>query len=663
MNQKKPSLFGTYLYILIVLSVVFMTVTLLFDVRIFLVELVVLAGVLAYVLIGTVRLQKNIHYFLQKMGSTLTSAQREALTEFPLSACVTDDSFHIIWYNQLFAEHVVDGRDAFRMDTNEILGSLDIEMLCSPQGMDISYHDKQYTVYAARYDEDGQDLYVFYFIENTYYKEIAREFKESRPAVALITVDNYEELLENSKESEKAQILGEIDRILEQFIGQTNGFMQRLSRSKFIAVMEDRHMRKFLEQRFSMLDDVRKIVVDGRMPATLSIGVGLDAKDLHEAELSARQALDMALGRGGDQAAVKTANGFDFYGGVSKGVERRTRVKSRIVATALSELIFEADNVLLMGHRFGDLDSLGAAVGLSKCISNMGKECHIIVDREKSLAKPLYNKLYDNGYEKVFVSPEHASYHVRPKTLLIIVDTHIKYILEYPELYEMCGTIVVIDHHRKMVGHIDNAVIFYHEPYASSACEMVTELIQYMNVKQPITRLEAEALLSGIMLDTKNFVMKTGVRTFEAAAYLKRMAADTVTVRQLFASSMDAYQRRTRLVSSAEVYRRCAIVSTPMQGEDMKVIASQVADELLGISGVDASFVIYEFDGSLSISARSMGFINVQIIMEHLGGGGHHTMAACAMKECSIESARQLLLETIDSYYDQHMQNEETNGS
>ena len=663
MNNNKPFLFGKYLYLLIAVSAIFLIMTCFFSLQIFLIELVLFLVVLSYVLIGTIRLQRNIQYFLKKMGSTLTSAQREALTDFPMAACVVDDSFKVIWYNQLFSEKVVGDRDMFCVPVEQVVGTLDMEKLCSPQGVDIAYEGHQFTVYAAHYSEDGKDLYVFYFIDNTYYKRMLQEYRETRPAVALIVVDNYEELLENCKESEKAQIVGEIDRALENFIGQTTGFMQRLSRSRFMAVMEDRHMQHFLQTRFSILDDVRKIVVDGRMAATLSIGVGMDAKDLHEAELSARQALDMALGRGGDQAAVKTANGFDFYGGVSKGVERRTRVKSRIVATALTELIHEADNVLLMGHRFGDLDSLGSAVGLCKCISQMGKDCNIVVDQEKSLAKPLYNKLYDNGYEKIFVSPEHASYYVKPQTLLIIVDTHVKHILEYQELYEMCKSVVVIDHHRKMVGHIDNAVIFYHEPYASSACEMVTELIQYMDVKQPVGRLEAEALLSGIMLDTKNFVMKTGVRTFEAAAYLKRMGADTVTVRQMFASTMDAYQRRTRLVSSAEIYRRCAIVSTPMQGNDMKVVASQVADELLSISDVDASFVIYEFDGELSISARSMGLINVQIIMEKLGGGGHHTMAACSMKECSIESARQLLLETIDGYYDQHMQKDDSSGS
>jgi len=305
-----------------------------------------------------------------------------------------------------------------------------------------------------------------------------------------------------------------------------------------------------------------------------------------------------------------------------------------------------------MGHRFGDLDSLGSAVGMYRVIRQMGKPAAIVVQRQTNLAYPLYNRLTANGYQDAFVEPGPAKDLVGEKTLLIVVDTHMPHMLESREIYEKCESVVVIDHHRKMVGHIDNAVLFYHEPYASSASEMITELAQYFGDHVKLTRLDAEALLSGIMLDTKNFVMKTGVRTFEAAAYLRKQGADTIEVRKLFSNTMDDYQKKTRLVSSAEVYRGCAIASGEYT-EDIKLIAPQAADELLGIDGVSASFVMYEYGDGVSFSARSMGGMNVQVIMEMLGGGGHMTMAGAQLSGITMDPARQKLLEAIDKYYEE----------
>ena len=432
----------------------------------------------------------------------------------------------------------------------------------------------------------------------------------------------------------------------------TTSFIKRYDGDKFLMVVEERHLEKIIEGRFSILDEIRKIETNSGVSVTLSIGVGRGEETLAQSELSASQALDMALGRGGDQAAVKTRTQYEFYGGVSKGVEKRTKVKSRIVANALSELIETADHVLVMGHKFGDLDCIGAAVGMATAIRSIGKQAEVVVDRDKNLAKILIEMVTKDGNNNLFVDPEEARFSITPETLLIICDTHTPNLVESLEVYERCKTVVVIDHHRKMVNHIDNAVIFYHEPYASSASEMVTELIQYMGDNCRISSVVAQALLSGIMLDTRNFVLKTGVRTFEAAAYLRRIGADTIVVRKLFASTLDSYQRKTRIVNAAQIYKSCAVAESDFSSDDMRIVAPQAADELLGIDGVDGSFVLYEAGGCINISARSMGAINVQLIMEKLGGGGHHTMAGAQIRNVEMEKAKQMLFESIDDYFE-----------
>ena len=484
-------------------------------------------------------------------------------------------------------------------------------------------------------------------------KKYYQEYFDTRPSVLMFVIDNYEELVQNATDSEKSQVIGEIELAIERYVTQAGGLVKKYERDKMIAVVEERYIKKMIENKFEILDRVRNVVTGGRMQATLSIGVGRGGAGYSESEHFARQALDMCLGRGGDQAAVKTENGYEFFGGVSKGVEKRTKVKARIVASALCELINAADNVVIMGHTFGDLDAIGSAVGLAQAVRQMGKMSYVAVDESKCLAQPLIRMMRERGVTDLFYHPNEVMTVITKKTLLVVVDTHIKHFVESQEIYKAFKTVVVIDHHRKSVDHIDNAVIFYHEPYASSAAEMVTELVQYMNERKNIGKNEAECLLAGIMLDTKNFVLKTGVRTFEAAAYLKRLGADTVEVRKMFANSMESYQRKTRLVSSAEIYRRCAIaVYREEDTTDMRVITAQAADELLGISNVDASFVMFDDGTQVSLSGRSLGEINVQLILETLGGGGHLTMAGAQLVGESLDEAKAKLLAAIDRYYE-----------
>lgn len=623
------------------------------NIYLFYLEALLLICVTMYVLFKLRGFQQDMYAFLSYLSDNLTLTRRESLENIPFPILVADKNGKIVWYNRRCKDDVLQGEDLFGLPVSDVVAGADPADPARVQGSGIRYKNKLYTVHVSTVvSEEGAPVSVYFLIDDTTLKKYMFEYKESRPSVGIVVIDNYQEIMQDAKESEKAQTIGQLETIIENYMAQGNCLLRRLDRDRFLLVAEERQLRKMIERRFDILDQVRQVSLSDNVPSTLSIGIGQGAASLQESEKMARQALEMALGRGGDQVAIKSGSSFSFYGGTSKGVEKRTKVKTRIMASALAELIGTAENVLIMGHQFADLDCLGSAVGMYRAVRQMGKPASIVLNRQRNLAFPLYNLLAHNGYAEAFVEPESAVDLIGKKTLLIVVDTHLPHILESREVYNACKTVVVIDHHRKMVGHIDNAVIFYHEPYASSASEMVTELVQYFGDHVKIGKLEAESLLSGIMLDTKNFVMKTGVRTFEAAAYLRKQGADTVEVRGLFSNSMDDYQKKTRLVSSAEVYRGCAIAAGEYT-EDIKLIAPQAADELLGINDVTASFVLYEYDGGVSFSARSMGGMNVQVIMEALGGGGHMTMAGAQMKDVNMESARQKLLEAIDQYFEQ----------
>ena len=610
-------------------------------------------GALIYMFYRYFRLHREIYRLLKNMGQHLNVTHRQGMFNLPMPAAVVTQRREVIWYNDAFRK-VLSEEDLYGSYLNRITFR-SLEELKHHQGDVISYKDKHYKVYIVSSDSETEALHLLYFIDVTELYDTMRKYQMTRPVVMVILLDSYEEIVKNARESEKTQILSEVNRLLEQYIGKTTGFIIRLERDRYMAIIERQHFDKMLQDRFTILDETKNILTTERVPITLSIGIGYQADTFAENEQDARQALEMALGRGGDQVALMIEGGFKFYGGASKGVEKRTKVKSRIVASAMSELILNSDQVLIMGHKFADLDAVGSAIGMARACQCLGKEVHIVLDYHKCLADTLvdhYRKFEQD--ERLFIPPHEAMSLACRGTLLIIVDTHSPHFVESAEVYQACKNVVVIDHHRKMVDYIDNAVIFYHEPYASSASEMVTELVQYLGNECVLAHYHAEALLSGIMLDTKNFIMKTGVRTFEAAAYLKKMGADTVEVRKLFASSMDSYQNKTKLVASAEVYNGCAIACSDLLTDDIRVVAAQAADDLLGINGVDASFVMYEQGDTVNVSARSMGAMNVQVIMETLGGGGHLTMAAAQIADSDMPKVKQLLLNAIDDYNTTH---------
>ncbi len=602
--------------------------------------------------------QKNLHKFVTEMESQLNLTERDSLYKFPAPAIIVDSEGIIIWYNIAFSEQVYGG-DAFGLHLSKII-DIDLEKAMSNKNVTVDYQTSHFKISAVTTDKRDAEsklissLTLLYFEDISDYITLETKLNNLRPSIMLISIDSYDELLSGEKDSEKSHILIQIEKLLETYLELHHGIMRKISSDKFFAVIEDRYVNDMIEDKFKVIDEVRNIPVSGKAPVTLSIGVGMGSVDLSESELFAKQALEMAQGRGGDQVAVKREDGFEFFGGVSKGIEKHTKVKTRIVATALEELINSSSSVLIMGHRNGDMDSIGSGAGLCGAIRLLNPELYVrmVVDAEHNLAVPIIERLNENltDQEPVFITPAEAMEQLSENTLLIIVDTHNKDILESPELYEAAKQIAVIDHHRQVVNYIDNAVIFHHEPYASSASEMTAEIIQYFPGIEHLQSYYADAMLAGIMLDTKDFVMRTGVRTFEAAAFLRKLGADMVAVKGLFANSMTCIQKRSQLIASTEIYNRCAIAVDDSADDCIRIASAQAADEMLGIVDVDASFVIFRTPVGVNISARSLGAMNVQIIMEKLGGGGHQTMAAAQFTDITVFEAKAKLISAIDEH-------------
>lgn len=588
------------------------------------------------------------------IGEEIKAENKTSMYSLPMSVVITDSQRKIIWFNKSFAEDFES--EAVYGGSFDSISDLPFEKFTENGGIEIKHNDRYYRAYANKSaQKEESNVFLIYLSDITEHVNMIIEKRLSHPVVMLIMIDSFEELFNSSLESETAHVTVQIDRLLEDFIAETTGILRKQSRDRFWAVVEERHIAKLIESKVKLLDKAREIQVNDRITVTLSIGIGRTASTISESESYAKQALEMAQGRGGDQAAIKTVSGFEFYGGVSKGVERSNKIKARIIANQLIQLVEGSDRVYIMGHKFSDLDSVGSSVGLTCAIRNLGKQANVVVDSLASLSTQLIERLQaaDDSKDPLFISPSNAVESITDDSLLIITDTHNPLMLESQELHAKAKQVVIIDHHRKTVNFIDNSLIFYHEPYASSASEMVTEILGYFGKAGKVTALQAEAMLAGIMLDTKNFTIKTGVRTFEAAAFLRKLGADTVNVKGLFANSIESYRQKAALVSRSELYKRCAIATTTVYSPDMRLIAPQAADELLGIENVDASFVYYKSGGDeIYVSARSLGALNVQIVMEYLGGGGHQTMAGAQLKGASIEDTGKKVKDAIDKYYE-----------
>ncbi len=594
------------------------------------------------------RYRRILQGFYEAWLSSLDPRQQEQLTAFPMPALAVTAAGEILFANNRFRKEVFAGKDAIGLMLTEVFADISLKDLGKKTAVGVRCGDKKLTAFINRAADD-ETVFVLYFSDITALKDIEAEYTASRPVVLMLCIDNLEEATANMRESARARIAGQIETLLDEWIVQSGGILRKFASDRFMAVVENRHLNDMTKDRFSILDRVRGAFVADGLTVTVSIGVG-QGKTMQACEDMARQALEMALARGGDQTAIKTVNGFDFYGGRSKGVERRTKVRTRVIANALGDLIRSSDRVLVMGHRQSDLDCLGSAIALTVAVRRMGKEAVTVVRRRSTMAGDLYDRYVDEGKADLFAEPDAIIESITPRTLLIITDTHAANMLDCPEIYEAASRVAIIDHHRKLVNHIQDTALSYHEPSSSSACELVTELLQYMG-EALIGRSEADALLSGIMLDTRNFVLHTGVRTFEAAAQLRRLGADTVAVKRMFSGGLEMYQKKCDLVSKAEQYHHTAIVVSDEDYSTCRAVPAQAADEMLSIQGIKASFVLCVAGDEVIISARSYGECNVQLIMEALGGGGHLTMAGTQLKNTTVAEARERLCAAIDEYF------------
>lgn len=641
-----------FLYILLLIFAAVQTVALYFLSKTFFYVsfgLLIFMTLITFTRIFTVK--KKVNELIGSINDDLDNTASNVLTVFNLPVLIVSDNNEIVWFNNKFYESVNSNADVLiGKSLTEILGEKGTEDLKNNHYVTTSYCDKIFDVYETENMMDLNIQHILCFVDLTNLKKAASEYKLSRPVAAFIVIDNLDDITHNMREVERGQVVSKIQSVLEDWFSTVNGISRKISGDRYLFLFEERDLSSFTSNKFDILNRVRSIDFGERGRATVSIGVGL-GNTFRECEEQASQALDMALGRGGDQVAIKKRdNSFQFFGGISGANEKRTRVRARIVASALLELINSSDQVVLMGHKFADLDCYGAAFSLCSAIRKFTDTPAIIaMDKKSALVQPLFNRITDLG-GSLMISDYHSIENMVTKnTLLIVLDTHRPSMLEYPALLYEVGNTVVIDHHRKAVDHIANAVIFYHETSASSASEMVCELLQYIS-EGVVGRIEAESMLAGIMLDTRNYCMHTGVRTFEASAFLRRRGADPIAVKKLFADSIEHHKIKNSIVSTAQQHKIYAIAvndNNNLSDEESRIVSSQAADELLNISGVKASFVLSRVGDAINISARSYGEVNVQLIMERLGGGGHRTMSACQIEERNFAVAKQLLLEAI----------------
>ncbi len=618
-------------------------------------------GIIGYVLLGACLIGKFVYYKTKKekllaqvkaVSDEIDFEQGKAFEQLTVPCCVIEENGNFIWLNTAFEEYFSISSESRIKSIGELVNKDSIDKLLIGRGYRVRIGQQYFSVYSSEISAVDEKVYLLYFFDETKLRLTEKEYYDSKPSIMLCVIDNVDEIYQNFKDSECTAIVGSVEQMIEEWVSSYGGLCRKYSSDRVMVFIEERGLTRMVADKFSILDKVRDFTYDGKsVDITLSIGVGKDDK-LPEAHSSAKQALDMAQSRGGDQVAVKHEVQYKFYGGVSAGHEKKNKARTRLIAKSIAEIIRDSENVVIMGHRFSDFDSFGSAVGVFAIARHFDKKVNIVLNKKNTLAGPLVDRFIEQNGESFIVSPEKASSCINENTLLIVVDTHKKDVTESPEIIDLAEKVMVVDHHRKSVGFIENTVMFYHMPNASSASEMVAELVQYVDAKPVINQFEALALFAGIMLDTRNFIIRAGVRTFEAAAYLRSRGANTVETKKLFSNDMEIFRQRNTIIDSAEEYRECAVSVYDETNENVRLVTSQAADEMLNIEGVKASFVLYTSGNGVNISARSYGEINVQLVMEAMGGGGHQTMSACQLKEKSLQNAEIELKKAIDEYFE-----------
>ena len=634
------------------ISLVFSTVLLFKDRNLGLVSFLIIALAMAGKFIYYKQKKEKLLARIDAVSAELDFDQGKAFQALTVPCCVIEEDGSFIWFNSTFKDYFQLTADSSIKSIGEIVNKDSIDKLLIGKGYRVRVDNQYFSVYSSEILAVDEKVYLLYFFDETKLRLTEKEYYDSRPSIMLCVIENADEIHKNFKDSECTAIIGAVEEMIDNWVSSFGGLCRKYSNDRILIYVEERGLQRMITDKFSILDKVREYTYEGKsVDITLSVGVGKE-DNMSEAHSSAKQALDMAQSRGGDQVAVKHEVQYKFYGGVSAGHEKKNKAKTRLIAKTIAEIIRESDNIVIMGHRFADFDAFGGAVGVFAIAQHFGKKASICINRKNSLAEPLVNRFVAEYGEEYIISPEKAYSLVGENTLLIVVDTHKRDVTEAPELIDKVDKVMVIDHHRKSVGFIENTVMFYHMPNSSSTSEMVAELAQYVDAKPVISPFDALALFSGIMLDTRNFIIRAGVRTFEAAAYLRSRGVNTVEVKKLFSNDMGIFRDRNTIIDSAREYRNCAISFASDEIENVRLVTSQAADEMLNIEGVKASFVLYINGNGVNISARSYGEINVQLVMEILGGGGHQTMSACQLNNISLEQAGEELEKAIDNYFE-----------
>ena len=606
--------------------------------------------------------RQGVLQYIDSVTGSVDTASKSTLINSPLPTLVfRPDTGEIIWSNESFLQLAGVREHLFEMRLSEAVPDFQVQWLLSgkqesPERVELNNH--RFRVYGSlvrsRNRTGVQSLVATtYWVETTEADHLREVYEASRPVAAILMLDNYEDLMKACEDTQRSAVLAQIDEKLQTWANAGQGILLKTDRNHYLFLFEEQYFQHFVDEKFSILDTVRAIRVAENIHPTLSIGIGKDSPSIPELYKNAKLSLEMALSRGGDQAVVRNQVDFAFYGGRTKATEKRTKVKSRVMANAFRELIADAGEVYIMGHSFADMDAVGAAAGICCAARKRGKQARIVIDREHTAAETLVARLDAlPEYSGVFLTPAEAFLQMRADTLLVVVDTNRPDMVENPQLLESCNRVAVIDHHRRAATYIENAAFNFHEPYASSASELVTELLQYLVEPTDLLREEAGALLAGIVLDTKHFTQRTGGRTFEAAAFLRRSGADTAEVQRLFQGDLKDMVTKYDIIRRAEMYRSNIAVSVVEEPGVDRVASAQAADDLLTLKGVQASFVVYAAEGAVLMSARSLGEINVQVILEALGGGGNSTTAGARIEDTDPESVRQQLIGVLDAYFE-----------
>lgn len=626
---------------------------------------IVLYGLLLmYTYFANNKRKSEISETLQDLTLTVDSAAKTSLINSPFPLIILETDGNIIWRSAKFISEFAN------VDLNNEITDLTIDITDEIEQREnnnnydivrqIEINNKMYKVIGRYTSQKSKEkkakkeyMVILYFIENTEDIKLQKEYKDSKSCVGIIMVDNYEETMQRLENDEKPQVTAEVDKVIYEWANETSGVLIKTEKDRYVCFFEQRYLETVKEDKFSILDKIKDVDTKEKMQFTLSIAVSNEGITDKEKYKSAQAAMDVVLGRGGDQAVIRESEIYKFFGGRAQEVEKRTKVKARIVAHALENLIKESKKVIIMGHTNPDMDCIGSSMGIYRLAKSLNKNAYIVVTDDTSNLEAFKKSVdKDDEYEDIIINKEVAEENVDEETLVVIVDTHKNNYVEAPELLEKTKKIVIIDHHRRSTDYIENATLTFQEVYASSAAELVTELLQYAEAKVDLKTIEAESLYAGIMMDTKNFTFKTGVRTFEAAAYLRRCGVDIIRVKKWFQSDLASFNRIADIVKKADIVNDTIAISIyEEKTKDASLVCAKAADELLTISDITASFVIGNLGEKVCISGRSIGDINVQIILEKLGGGGHITLAGAQVEGMTLEETKQELINRINEYF------------